>query len=91
MIRIGGATFSFGDIPLEASADILRDIGFDLADVGAGWGSYHQVMPQEAVDDPDGQAQRLRRVMGQNGLGISELFIMHFGKPINHPDSEVRN
>ena len=91
MIRIGGATFSFGDIPLEASADILRDIGFDLADVGAGWGSYHQVIPQEAVDDPDGQAQRLRKVMDQNGLGISELFIMHFGKPINHPDSEVRN
>ncbi|MDP6360877.1 MAG: TIM barrel protein, partial [Planctomycetota bacterium] len=91
MIRIGGATFSFGEIPLEASADILRDIGFDLADVGAGWGSYHQVMPQEAVDDPDGQAQRLRGVMDQNGLGISELFIMHFGKPINHPDSEVRH
>ena len=90
MIRIAGATFSFGDLTLEESVEVVRDIGFDLVDVGAGWGSYHQVMPQEAVDDPDGQAQRLRRVMDESGLGISELFVMHFGKPINYPDPEVR-
>ena len=90
MIRIAGATFSFGDLTLEASADVLREIGFDLADVGAGWDNYHQIMPQEAVDDPEGQAERLRRVMDEHDLGISELFIMHFGKPINYPDPEVR-
>ena len=90
-MRIAGATFSFGEITLEESAGVLRDIGFDLADVGAGWSSYHQVMPQEAVDDPDVQADRLRRVMDQHGLGFSELFIMHFGKPINHPDGSVRD
>ena len=90
MIRIAGATFGFGDLTLDESADVLRAIGFDLADVGAGWNSYHQIMPQEAVDDPDGQAERLRRAMGERDLGISELFIMHFGKPINHPDPDVR-
>jgi len=90
MIRIAGATFSFGDLGLEESADVLREIGFDLADVGAGWSNYHQIMPQQAVDDPQGQADRLRRVMQDRGLDISELFIMHFGKPINHPDPEVR-
>lgn len=89
-MRIAGATFSFGDLTLEASARVLQEIGFDLADVGAGWDSYHQILPQEAVDDPDGQAERLRRVMGEHGLGVSELFIMHFGKPINHPDPGVR-
>ncbi len=90
MIRVAGATFSFGDIELEESADILKRLGFDLADVGAGWSGLHQVMPQEAADDPEGQAERLRRVMDARGLGVSELFIMHFGKPINHPDPKVR-
>ena len=90
MIRIAGATFSFGDLTLEESADVLREIGFELADVGAGWSSYHQIMPQEAVEDPAGQAERLCRVMEERELGISELFIMHFGKPINCPDPEVR-
>jgi len=90
MIRIAGATFSFGDLTLEESAEVLREIGFNLADVGAGWNRYDQIMPQEAVDNPDQQAQRLQRVMGRNGLGVSELFITHFGKPINHPDPDVR-
>jgi sugar phosphate isomerase/epimerase len=90
MIRIAGATFSFGDLDLEAAAAVVRRLGFDLVDVGAGWNNYHQVLPQQAVDDPQGQADRLRRVMEQHGLGISELFIMHFGKPVNHPDPEVR-
>ncbi|MEW6749465.1 MAG: sugar phosphate isomerase/epimerase [Candidatus Latescibacterota bacterium] len=90
MMRVAGATFSFGDLSLEEAAGVVRRLGFDLADVGAGWNSYHQVLPQQAVDDPQGQADRLRRCMEQHGLGISELFIMHFGKPINHPDAGVR-
>jgi sugar phosphate isomerase/epimerase len=90
MIRIAGATFSFGDLTLEESVEVVREIGFTLVDVGAGWNNYHQILPQEAVEDPEGQAKRLRRVMEEHGLEISELFIMHFGKPINHPDPEVR-
>lgn len=90
MIRIGCATFSFGDLTLEESAEVVKGLGFDLVDVGAGWSNYHQIMPQQAVDDPAGQADRLRRVMDQHGLRISELFIMHFGKPINYPDPAVR-
>jgi len=90
MTRIAGATFSFGELPLEPAAQVLTDLGFTCADVGAGWSSYHQVLPQEAVADPQGQADRVRRVTQQNGLAVSELFIMHFGKPINDPDPQVR-
>lgn len=90
MIRLAGATFSFGDLTLEESAGVLRQLGFARADVGVGWSNYHQVLPQQAVDDPDGQAERVRRVMGQHGLEVSELFVMHFGKPVNHPDPDVR-
>ena len=89
-MRIAGSTFSFGDIDLEESLQILTDLGFDLADVGAGWSNYHQVLPQQAVDDPAGQAAQLRRLTDAAGIGISELFIMHFGKPINHPDADTR-
>lgn len=89
-MRIAGSTFSFGDTSLEESLQILGALGFDLADVGAGWSNYQQVSPQQAVDDPQGQADNLRRLTEAAGIGISELFIMHFGQPINHPDADTR-
>ncbi len=90
MIGLAGATFSFGDLTLEESAAVLRDLGFSRADVGAGWAGYHQVLPQRAAENPTGEAERVRRVMGEHGLEVSELFVMHFGKPVNHPDPQVR-
>jgi sugar phosphate isomerase/epimerase len=90
MTHIAGATFSFGELSLEEAARVLTALGFTCADVGAGWSGYHQVMPQEAADDPPAQADRVRRVAQQYGLAVSELFIMHFGKPINDPDPQVR-
>ncbi len=91
MVRIGGATFSFGDISLEESGRVVKELGFDLVDVGAaGWDTYHQILPQEAIDDPDGQSERLHRVMDDNGLEICELFVLDFGKPVSHPDPDVR-
>ena len=89
-MKIAGSTFSFGDIDLEASLQILSNLGFNLADVGAGWSNYHQVLPQQAVDDPRGQAEALRRLTERHNISVSELFIMHFGEPINHPDAETR-
>ncbi len=91
MIRVAGATFSFGDLTIEQAAPVVAELGFDLVDVGAGWSNYHQIMPQEAVDDADGQADRLRRAVEAHNLTVSELFIMHFGHPINHPDPQTRS
>ena len=85
MMRIAGATFSFGPISLETSATILRDLGFSWADVGAGWSNYQQVLPEETLGDPSGQADRVCRVMDEHGLRISELFVMQFEHAINHP------
>ena len=31
MIKLAGSTFAFGDISLEESCDVLKDLGFDLA------------------------------------------------------------
>ncbi|MAE63036.1 MAG: hypothetical protein CMJ18_02085 [Phycisphaeraceae bacterium] len=90
MTRIAGATFSFGDLTLEQSASLLAGLGFAFADVGAGWSNYQQVSPRAAADDPDREAARLRRVMEANGLAVSELFLMQFEDPINHPDVAAR-
>lgn len=90
MTRIAGATFGFGDLTLAQSASVLSDLGFTVADVGAGWNNYQQVSPQAAADDPDREAERLRRVMGESDLAVSELFVMQFGDPINHPDIAAR-
>ena len=89
MIRIAGSTFAFGDMSLEDSCDILVDLGFDLADVGAsGWSSFNAYVPQQVVqnpDDADGEADRIKRIMDDKGIGVSELFICDFGQAINHP------
>lgn len=94
MIRIAGSTFAFGDMALDASCDILRDLGFDLADVGAsGWSTFTAYVPQQVVENPedaDGEAARIRRVVDDKGIGVSELFICDFGQAINHPDPEER-
>jgi sugar phosphate isomerase/epimerase len=90
MIRIGCATFSFGHLTLEESAEVVKSLGFNLVDVGAAWEEYQQISPQEIAKDPTGQADRLRRVMDQHGLGVSELFLVDFGQPISHPDPEER-
>jgi len=94
MIRIAGSTFAFGDMTLEASCDVLRELGFDLADVGAsGWSTFTTYVPQQVVGNPedtDGEAARIRRVVDDKGLAISELFVCDFGQAVNHPDPEQR-
>ncbi len=66
MIRIAGSTFAFGDMTLDASCDILRQLGFDLADVGAsGWSTFTAYVPQQVVENPEdteGEAARIRAV-----------------------------
>ena len=94
MIRVAGSTFAFGNMNLEDSCAILKEMGFKYADVGAcGWSSFKEWVPQQVVkniDDPDGEADRIRRVTEANGLQIAELFIVDFGEAINHPDQESR-
>ena len=94
MIRIAGATFAFGDISLEESCDALKELGFDLADIGAsGWSSFTAYVPQQVVQDPDQpekEAERIRGIMDGKGIGVSELFVCDFGQAINHPDEKER-
>ena len=90
MLRIGCATFSFGDLTLEESAEVVKGLGFNLVDVGAGWSKYQQVHPAEAAEDPQGHADIIKKWMEKHGLAISELFVMQFEDSPNHPDPESR-
>ena len=94
MIRVAGSTFAFGNISLEKSCDILKELGFDLADIGAsGWSSFAAYVPQQVVqnpDEPEREAENIRGVMDTKDLGVSELFICDFGQAINHPDPQER-
>ena len=92
MIRVAGSTFAFGDMSLEDSCSILKDMGFKYADVGAsGWSLFKEWVPQQVVtniDDPEREGERIRKVTSDNGLEIAELFICDFGYAVNHPDPE---
>ena len=94
MIRIAGATFAFGDMSLENSCDVLKELGFSLADIGAsGWSTFTAYVPQQVVKDPDNpqkEAERIRGVLDSKHIAASELFVCDFGKAINHPDSKER-
>ena len=94
MITVAGSTFAFGDISLEDSCDILKQLGFETADVGAsGWSTFTAYVPQQVVQNPDdteGEADRIRRITEARGLAISELFICDFGQAINHPEATER-
>ena len=94
MIRVAGSTFAFGDMSLEDSCAILKEMGFTVADIGAsGWSLFKEWVPQQVVqniDDPDREAERIQRVTAENGLTVSELFICDFGHAINHPDADNR-
>ena len=69
-------------------------MGFKYADLGAcGWSQFKEWVPQQIIqdiDNPEGEADRIRKGTEANGLQISELFIVDFGYAINHPDPEKR-
>ena len=94
MIRVAGSTFAFGDTALEQSCDILKGLGFNLVDLGgSGWSTFTAYVPQQVVqkpDEPEREADRIRGILNDRGLGVSEFFICDFGQAINHPDPQER-
>lgn len=91
MIRIAGATTSVGIVGLEESLDALRALGFEWVDVGAASSGNRSIDPIEAAGDPEGYAARIRAAAEKCGVRLCSLLISHFGKPVNHPDKDVRD
>ena len=95
MIKVAGSTFAFGDLSLQDSCAILRDMGFKYADIGAsGWSLFQEWVPQQVIqniDDPKREGERILQVTSDHGLEIAELFICDFGHANNHPDPDKQS
>lgn len=89
-MRIGGCSFAFGPKPLEEAAQIIRELGFQVIDLGVCLGNT-QVNPHEAAERPIAVADRVNRILGELDLLPGECFVLDFGQPINHPDPGVRS
>lgn len=89
-MRIGGCSFAFGPKPLEQAAQIVREFGFQVMDLGVCLGNT-QIDPYEAAERPAAVADRVNRILADLDLQPGECFVLDFGQPINHPHPAVRS
>jgi len=89
-MRIGGCSFAFGPRPLEGAGQIIRQLGFEVIDLGVCFGNT-QINPFEASDDPEAVSDRVRQTLERLKLQPGECFVLDFGQPINHPDKMMRS
>jgi sugar phosphate isomerase/epimerase len=89
-MRIGGCSFAFGPRPLEEAGEIVRQLGFEVIDLGVCLGNT-QINPFEASEDPEAVSDRAKRTLERLKLQPGECFVLDFGQPINHPDQMVRS
>jgi len=87
-MRFAAMTFSFGPGSLDSTCRAIAAQGFDCIDLAVG--SRHQVDALGAAQDPLVQAEQVLDTVRQYGLDISEVFLLNFGTPINHPDPATR-
>jgi sugar phosphate isomerase/epimerase len=87
--EIGGCSFSFGPRPLREALQILKDLGFDIADLGVCLGNT-QVHPVRAAENPERTASEVIEVLREMRMRPEECFVLDFGEPVNHPEDRVR-
>lgn len=88
-MEIGGCSFSFGPKPLREALRILRNLGFDIVDVGVCPGNT-QIHPVEAAQEPERTAATVKAALLEMNQRPEECFVLDFGEPINHPEDAVR-
>lgn len=87
-MRFAAMTFSYGPGSLESTLRAIKRQGFDCVDLAAG--AKQQIDKLLAARHPREQAEPVRKALAAFGLDISEVFLLHFDDPINHPDSTKR-
>ena len=88
-MRFAAMTFSYGPGSLESTLRPLKRQGFDCVDLAAG--AKQQVDKMAAAQYPRDQAAPVRKALAAMGMDISEVFLLHFDDPINHPDPKKRS
>jgi sugar phosphate isomerase/epimerase len=88
-LEIGGCSFSFGPRSLRYALQTLKDLGFDIVDLGVCLGNT-QVHPVRAAENPERTASEVIEVLREMSMRPEECFVLDFGEPINHPEDSVR-
>ncbi len=86
-------SISFPLLSFEQSLKLIALMDFGAADLGAHLGGPH-LQPDAIEADPEGQAERVKRAVGEAGLVVSDFFPT-FGhgfrdRPVNAPDAATR-
>src|SRR5215831_13972729 len=89
-MEIGGCSFSFGPRPVRESLLMLKNLGFEIVDLGVCTGNT-QIHPIQAATEPERTASEVTGVLEEMGMRPEECFVLDFGQPINDPEDEVRN
>jgi len=89
-IEIGGCSFSFGPRPLRESLLMLKNLRFEIVDLGVCPGNT-QIHPVQAATEPERTASEVIGVLEEMGMRPEECFVLDFGQPINDPEDEARN
>jgi len=89
-MQLACMTFSVGPGTLAENLGKIKGLGLSLADLSTGAHGQRQADKLKASKDPEGHAASAREEIDRLGMGISEVFLCHFGDPINHPDPAKR-
>jgi hydroxypyruvate isomerase len=86
-------SFSFPLLKFADAAKVIALVGVPNLDVGAHEGGAH-IQPSRVEADPVGEAEAIKRAVGEAGLGISDFFPT-FGegfrsRPVNTPNPAER-
>jgi len=87
-MKLAAMTFSYMPGTFDEILATIRGLGLDTIDLAAGGGQ--QVDRLLAAERPAEQGAAVRERLNRYGMRVSEVFLLHFGQPINHPDPETR-
>lgn len=88
-IEIGGCSFSFGPKPLREALQLVKNLGFEIVDLGICPGNT-QIHPVVAATEPERYAAEVNELLQEFNLRPEECFVLDFGQPINDPNDSMR-
>lgn len=89
-MKLACMTFSVGPGSLAETLETIRRLGLECIDLATGSLGQQQVDRLKAATEPREQAAWVRKELVKFGMDVSEVFVLNFGDPINHPDLASR-
>jgi sugar phosphate isomerase/epimerase len=86
-MKLGAMTFSFEPGTLHDIVQRIRAMGLDTIDLDVRTPPLDKT---SCARRPREQAALVRRILSEHEMEVSEIFVLHCGDPINHPDPAKR-